>query len=44
MTTLRDLKEKNDTDMNKLKENLDFKMQDLGAEIDRFLKAETREC
>ena len=35
MTTLRDLKEqKNDTDMNKLKENLDFKMQDLGAEID----------
>ena len=35
MTTLRDLKEKkNDTDMNKPKENLDFKMQDLGAEID----------
>ena len=25
---------KNYTDMNKLKENLDFKMQDLGAEID----------
>ena len=25
---------KNDTDMNKPKENLDFKMQDLGAEID----------
>ena len=34
MTTLRDLKEKNDTDMNKLKENLDFKMQDLRAEKD----------